>query len=187
MKLIFDLFPLIVFFGVFKLHGIFLATMSAIVATFLQVGIFWIKNRRFEMMHIMTLVIISIFGGLTLIFRDDTFIKWKPTVINWLFSGVIFGMLLLAKKSALEFVMGKQISLPQSVWKKLNLAWALFFLFLGGLNLYIAFYHNLDATPEIRTEFWVNFKVFWMFGLTMVFAIAQMIFLSKHIEIHEKK
>lgn len=181
MKMLFDLFPLIVFFGAFKFYDIFIATAAAIVATFIQVGIFWIKNRRFETMHLMTLVIISVFGGLTIFLQDDVFIKWKPSIVNWLFSAIIFGMLVFAKKSALEFVMGKQISLPGPVWTKLNIAWALFFLALGALNLYIAFYYNIDASEETRTEFWVNFKVFWMFGLTIIFAIAQMVFLSKHI------
>ena len=185
MKMLFDLFPLIVFFGAFKFYDIFIATAAAIIATFIQVGIFWIKHRRFETIHLMTLVIISVFGGLTIFLQDDVFIKWKPTIVNWLFSGIIFGMLLFAKKSALEFVMGKQLSLPNPVWEKLNIAWALFFLALGAINLYVAFYYNIDATEEVRTETWVNFKVFWMFGLTLVFAIGQMVFLSKHITLNE--
>ena len=185
MKLLFDMFPLIVFFGAFKFYDIFTATAAAIIATFIQVGIFWVKNRRFETTHILTLVIISVFGGLTILLKDDIFIKWKPTIVNWLFSGVIIGMLLFAKNSALEFVMGKQIALPSPVWRTLNWAWALFFLVLGGLNLYIAFYYKPEAPPEIRTETWVNFKVFWMFGLTMAFAILQMFYLSKHVELKD--
>ena len=187
MKLLFDLFPLIIFFGAFKFYDIFVATAAAIIATFIQVGSFWLKHRRFETIHIMTLVIISIFGGLTIILQDDIFIKWKPTIVNWLFSGVIIGMLLFAKKSALEFVMGKQISLPQPVWRTLNWAWALFFMLLGALNLYVAFYYKLDAAPEVRTETWVNFKVFWLFGLTMVFAVLQMFYLSRHIDMNEEQ
>ena len=185
MKLLFDLFPLLIFFGAFKFYDIYTATAAAILATFIQIGAFWIKNRRFELMHVVTLVVITVFGGLTILLKDDIYIKWKPTVVNWLFSGVIVGMLAFTKKSALEYVMGKQISLPGEVWKNLNWAWAIFFLGLGALNLYVAFYYNSDADPDIRTQTWVNFKVFGMLGLTMTFAIGQMFFLSKHIEMNE--
>ncbi len=186
MKLLFDLFPLLIFFGAFKFYDIFIATAAAIIATFIQVSIFWTKHRRVETIHIITLVIITLLGGLTILLKDDMFIKWKPTIVNWLFSAVIVGMLLFARKSALEFVMGKQIDLPGAVWRKLNWAWAIFFLALGALNLYVAFYYNIDADPETRTAAWVHFKVFWLFGLTLVFVIAQMFFLSKHIHPTEK-
>ncbi len=187
MKLLFDLFPLIIFFGAFKLYGIYVATAAAIVATFIQVGIFWSKHKKFETMHLVTLVIISVFGGLTILLKDDVFIKWKPTIVNWLFSGIIIGMLTFARKSALEFVMGKQIDLPKPVWRSLNWAWAIFFLLLGALNLYIAFYYKLELSAEARTDIWVNFKVFWMFGLTMAFAVIQMFYLAKHIEMKEEE
>lgn len=186
MKILFDLFPLLIFFGAFKFYDIFIATAAAIIATFIQVGIFWTKHRRFETIHIITLIIITLFGGLTILLKDDIFIKWKPTIVNWLFSGVIVSMLLFSRKSALEFVMGKQINLPGPVWRRLNWAWALFFLALGGLNLYVAFYYNASATPEVRTAAWVNFKVFWLFGLTLAFAIAQMFFISKHLQLTEE-
>ncbi len=186
MKLLFDLFPLLVFFGAFKLYDIYTATALAIVATFIQIGVFWFKNRRFEIAHIVTLVVITLFGGLTILLKDDVFIKWKPTVVNWLFAGVIISMLVFAKKSALEYVMGKQISLPDHVWRGLNWAWAVFFIALGALNLYVAFYYDLSADPETRTATWVNFKVFGLLGLTLVFAIGQMVFISKHIEMKEE-
>ncbi len=185
MKLLFDLFPLLIFFGAFKFYDIYLATAAAIIATFIQVTVFWLKNRRFESIHIITLVIITFFGGLTILLRDDVFIKWKPTVVNWLFSGVIVGMLFFTKKSALEYVMGKQIALPNAIWRNLNWAWAGFFLLLGLLNLYVAFYYNLDADSAVRTATWVNFKVFGLLGLTLIFAVGQMLFLSKHIELKD--
>jgi intracellular septation protein len=186
MKLLFDLFPLLIFFGTFKVYGIYVATAAAIVATFIQIAAFWMKNRRFEVMHLVTLVVITIFGGLTILLKDDIFIKWKPTAVNWLFSGVIIGMLYFAKKSALEFVMGKQIELPAPVWRSLNWAWAIFFVLLGAINLYVAFYYNLDADEATRTDTWVNFKVFVLLGLTLVFAIGQMFFISKHIKMVEE-
>ena len=181
MKILFDLFPLLIFFGAFKFYDIFIATAAAIIATFIQVGIFWRKRRRFETIHIVTLIVITLLGGLTILLQDDLFIKWKPTIVNWLFCAVIVGMLLFSRKSALEFVMGKQISLPAAIWRKLNWAWAIFFLVLGALNLYVAFYYNADASPEVRTATWVNFKVFWLFGLTLAFVVAQMFFIGKHL------
>lgn len=185
MKILFDLFPLLIFFGAFKFYDIYVATGAAIIATFIQVAVFWLKNRRFESMHIMTLVIVTLFGGLTILLKDDLFIKWKPTVVNWIFCGVIVGMLLFAKKTALEYVMGKQIALSATAWKNLNRAWALFFLAMGCLNLYVAFYYNSDADAAIRTATWVNFKVFGLLGLTLIFIIGQVFFLSKHIKTNE--
>ncbi|NKB77674.1 MAG: septation protein A [Gammaproteobacteria bacterium] len=182
MKLLFDLFPLLIFFGAFKMYDIYTATAAAIIATFVQVGVFWFKHRRFETMHLVTLVIISVFGGLTIFFQDDAFIKWKPSIVNWVFSIVIFVML-FTKKTALEYVMGGQLTLPKSIWQKLNLSWAIFFLVLGLINVYVAFYYNLDADAETRTQTWVNFKVFGLMGITLAFTIAQMFFLSKHIDV----
>ncbi len=181
MKLLFDLFPLLVFFGAFKMYDIYTATAAAIIATFIQVGVFWFKHRRFESMHLITLVIISVFGGLTIFLQDDAFIKWKPTIVNWAFSIVIFAML-FTRKTALEYVMGSQLTLPKSIWQKLNLSWSIFFLVLGLINLYVAFYYNLDADQEVRTQTWVNFKVFGLMGLTLAFTVIQMLFLARHID-----
>lgn len=187
MKLFFDLLPLLIFFVAFKFYGIYIATIGAILASIIQVSVFWFKNRRFETMHLITLAIISVFGGLTVVLQNDVFIKWKPSIIDWSFAVVIFGSMLFAKKSALEYVLGGQISLPAPVWRKLNIAWALFFIFLGFLNLYVAFFYNLDADHETRTEFWVNFKVFGMTGLTILFLIFQIPFLAKYFAISEQR
>ncbi len=181
MKLLIDFFPLLVFFVAFKLFDIYVATAAAIVATIIQISVFWLKYRRFETVHLITLVIISIFGGLTIFLQDDVFIKWKPTIVNWTFFAVIMTMQ-FTKKSALEYVIGNQISLPTKVWRNLNLAWALFFLLLGSLNVYVAFFHNLAADPQTRTEFWVNFRVFWLFGLTVVFSIGQFFYLYRYLK-----
>ncbi len=185
MKLLYDLFPLLIFFAAFKFYDIYVATAVAILATFVQVGAFWFKNRRFESMHLMTLVVITVFGGLTILLHDDVFIKWKPTIVNWVFALAI-AVMMFTRKTALEYIMGSQISLPRPVWHKLNLAWAVFFLFLGLLNLYVAFYYNPGADDATRTETWVNFKVFGLLSLTLLFVVAQAFFLSKHIDMKEK-
>ncbi len=182
MKLLFDLFPLLVFFAAFKLYDIYVATAAAILATLIQVAIFWLRHRRFETMHLVTLAILCLFGGMTIVFQNDAFIKWKPSIINWIFSLIIFGMLVFARKSALEYVMGGQLTLPPPVWRQVNIAWGLFFLFIGALNLYIAFYYNPGASAEARLETWVNFKVFGLLGLTLVFSVLQMLFIFKHIK-----
>ena len=181
MKLLFDLMPLLIFFAAFKFYDIYTATAAAILATFVQVGLFWARHRRFETMHLVTLGVLSVFGGLTIVLQDDAFIKWKPSVVNWAFAAAIFGTLLFGKKSALEHIMGRQISLPGPVWLKLNIAWSVFFGLMGLLNLYVAFYHNLAADEETRTQTWVNFKVFGLTGLTLGFVVLQMFFLSRHL------
>jgi len=181
MKALFDFFPLLLFFAAFKLFDIYAATAIAIAATFLQVGFIWFKYRRFEPTHIITLVVISFFGGLTLIFHNDTFIMWKPSVVNWAFSIIVIGSVIL-KRPVMKILMGKQLTLPDPVWTRLSIAWGLFFLLMGLLNMYVAFYYQPDASDELRRETWVNFKVFWMLGLTLVFSVLQMLFIAKYID-----
>ena len=181
MKLLFDLLPLLVFFAAFKFFDIYTATAAAILATFVQVGLFWARHRRFETMHLVTLVLLSVFGGLTIALQDDVFIKWKPSIVNWMFTVAIAGTLMFGKKSALEHIMGRKFSLSAPAWRKLNVMWAAFFLLLGLLNWYVAFHYNPASDEATRTETWVNFKVFGMTGLTFVFVVLQMFFLAKHV------
>jgi len=174
MKFLFDLFPIILFFIAYKTHGIFVATAVAIAASFLQVGFYWLKHRKVENTHLITLVLIAVFGGLTLALQDETFIKWKPSVINWLFGIVFFGSQYIGKKTIVERMMGANISLPSFVWPKLNMAWAVFFIALGFANLYVMSYYDTDT--------WVNFKLFGMMGLTLTFLLAQGIYLTRYLQ-----
>ena len=187
MKLLFDFFPLILFFGTYKLYGIYVATSVAIIASLGQVIWFWFRHRRFETTHLITLFVILIFGGLTLIFRDDIFIKWKPTIVNWLFAVIVLGSQFLGKRTVLERLLGQQMTLPAPIWKKVNLSWGLFFLVSGTLNLYIAFFFRTHLDDQIRTDFWVNFKVFGLLGLTLAFSIIQMLLISRHIVTEDNK
>jgi len=182
MKLLYDFFPLLVFFGVFKLYGIYAATAAAIAASVIQVALFWNKNRRLEPVHLITLAAILVFGGLTLVLHDDVFIKWKPTIVNWVFAILMLGTQFIAGKPAIRLVLGKQLQLPDRVWHRLNLSWALFFTIAGALNLYVAFWYGADLDPATRQEIWVNFKVFGLFGLTLLFAVAQALFLARYME-----
>jgi intracellular septation protein len=181
MKALFDFFPLLLFFAAFKLYDIYTATAIAIAATFLQVAFVWFKYRRFEATHIVTLIVISFFGGLTLFFHNDAFIMWKPSVVNWIFSVIVLGSVLI-NRSVIKALMGKQLELPDHIWTRLSIAWGVFFLLMGLLNMYVAFYYQPELAAEVRRETWVNFKVFWMLGLTLVFSVVQMLFIAKYID-----
>jgi len=203
MKLLFDFFPIILFFvSYYQAHFLIentfigqlvdpakpdfinatiLATAVAIIASFVQVAIHWFKTHRFERMHIFSLVLISVLGGITIFLGNPAFIQWKPTILNWLFAVVFFGSMFVGEKSIIERMMGEHIALPKPVWKTLNLSWVAFFFISGAANLYVAFYYNLDATPEARMDAWVNFKLFGLMGLTIAFVILQSIYLSRHI------
>lgn len=182
MKFLYDLFPLLLFFAAFKLHDIYVATAVAIVASFLQVGLFWLKHRRFETMHLVTLAVIAVFGGLTLALHDDTFIKWKPTLVYGILAALVLASQWFGKKTVIERMMSAQIALPATVWRRLNLSWGLFFVVLGAANIYVAFYYGLDLDPEVRRGIWVNFKVFGLLGLTLLFTVIQAFFMAKHIQ-----
>jgi intracellular septation protein len=177
MKFLFDLFPIILFFIAYKMYDIYVATAVAIAAAFVQTGLFWLKNRRFEKMHVITLGILVLFGGLTLALRDPVFIKWKPTVVNWLFAVVFMGGRLFSKTTLIERMMGHAITVPAPVWGRLNWAWILFFIFIGFVNLYVAFNYS--------EETWVNFKLFGMMGLTLVFVFGQAFYLGRYMETTE--
>ncbi|MGH8629889.1 MAG: septation protein A [Burkholderiales bacterium] len=179
MKFFFDIFPVIVFFVAFKIYGIYVATAVAIAATFAQVGWSWTRYRKVDNMLWVSLGIIVVFGGATLLLRDETFIKWKPTVLYWLFAGVLLFSELLLHKNLIRAMMGRQMTLPDSVWKKVNLSWIGFFLAMGALNLYVAF--------SFPTEVWVDFKLFGGIGLLLLFAFAQALMLSRYIEQEDKR
>ena len=174
MKFLFDLFPVILFFVAFKFADIYVATGVAIAATFAQIGWLKMRGRKVEPMMWVTLAIIVVFGGATLLLQNETFIKWKPTVLYWLFAVVLAGAPLVAGKNLIRSVMGAQMQLPEPVWMKLNWSWAGFFAFMGAANLYVAY--------EYSTDTWVNFKLFGGMGLMLVFVIIQAIYLSRHIQ-----
>lgn len=181
MKFFYDLLPLLLFFTAFKLYGIYPATAVAIAASFLQVGVHYLRHRKFETMHLVTLGVITVFGGLTLLLQDDTFIKWKPTIVYWVLGGAVLASQWIGKKPFIERLLSTQLEAPRHIWLQQNLIWGLFFLALGVLNLYVAFYYGLELDTEVRQEIWVNFKVFGLTGLTLLFVVVQAFVLSRHM------
>jgi intracellular septation protein len=174
MKVLFDLFPVILFFVAYKLFGIYAATGVAIVATFAQIGWLKLRGKRIEPMLWISLAIIVVFGGATLLLRDDTFIKWKPTVLYWLFAAILLGSQWLSGKNLMRSLMGTQLKLPDAIWNKVNLSWSIFFVVAGAINLYVAF--------NFATDTWVNFKLFGLMGLMIVFVVVQGLFLAKYVQ-----
>jgi intracellular septation protein len=174
MKLLFDLFPLVLFFVAYKAYGIFAATAVAIVASIAQIGWLRLRGRKVEPMQWASLVIIVVFGGMTLLFQDETFIKWKPTVLYGLFAVALLVTHPLTGRNPMRVLMGGQVSLPAEVWRRLTWAWAAFFVAMAGLNLFVAYTFSLDV--------WVDFKLFGTLALTLVFVVAQAFWISRHAQ-----
>lgn len=179
MKFLFDLFPVILFFVAFKFGGIYVATSVAIAATFIQIAWVWFRHRKVDTMLWISLAIITVFGGMTLLLHDETFIKWKPTVLYWSFAVALAVGTLVMKKNLIRTLLAEQMELPEVIWTRLNWSWFGFFVFMGFANLAVAFAFGFS------TDVWVNFKLFGGMGLMFVFVIIQGLLLSKYIE--EKK
>jgi intracellular septation protein len=199
MKLLFDLFPVILFFATFKYYGsnpegaaalvgsllgsavldvkqapILLATIVVIVATMAQIAWVHFRHGKVDKMLWVSLVLVTVFGSMTLIFQDETFIKWKPTILYWVFAGTMAFSALVLKKNPIKAMLGEQMTLPEPVWGKVNLSWIAFFLFMGALNLVVAF--------NFSTDIWVDFKLFGGMGLLLLFVLGQGLMLSKYVE-----
>lgn len=174
MKLLFDLFPIILFFIAYKVVDIYVATAVAIAASILQIGWLLLRGRRVESMQWVSLAIIVLFGGLTLLLQDETFIKWKPTVLYGLFAAVLAGARLAFGKNLIRSAMQAQIALPDLVWTRLTWLWSGFFAVLAVLNLYVAY--------QFSTDTWVNFKLFGTTGLTLAFVLGQAFYIGRHAQ-----
>jgi len=174
MKMLFDFFPVLLFFIAYKLYDIYVATAVLIAASAIQTFAHRIFTGKFEKAHVITLILVALFGGATLFLHNEEFIKWKPSVINWLFGIVFIGSQFIGKQTIIERMMGANIKLPALIWTRLNLAWATFFISLGFLNLYVAFSFDTDT--------WVNFKLFGLIGCTIVFIIAQSFYLMRYMQ-----
>lgn len=198
MKILFDLLPVILFFAAYKVAGandaasldfatrwlgdgisasqapILIATAVAIVATVGQIAWVWFRHRKVDRMMWVSLGLIVVLGGATLVFHNPDFIKWKPTALYWLFAATLIGSAALLKRNLIRAMLQQQIRLPEAIWSRLNVAWSVFFVIMGALNLYVAYSFSEDT--------WVNFKLFGGLGLMLLFVLGQGYYLSRHIE-----
>jgi intracellular septation protein len=173
MKLLFDFLPGLFFLVALFLFDIYTATAVVMIAMTLQVAGLLVLRRKVSGMQWMTLGVILLFGGATLVLRDPTFIKWKPTILNWMFAGVLLASPLWGK-NFIRVLMEEHFKLPDRLWGRLNIAWAVFLALVGGLNLFVAYNFSERA--------WGSFKVFGITGLFFAFSLAQAFYLARHDE-----
>ncbi|MBC3884878.1 septation protein A [Undibacterium griseum] len=203
MKFLFDVFPVILFFVTFKwgeshpqaaqsytaeylssfisggissaeIAPILLATAVTLAASIIQITSLLIRRKKIDAMLWISFIIIMVFGGATIYFHSETFIKWKPTVLYWCYAGAFFLAQFIFKKNLIQTAMGSQITLPDIIWSRLSLAWIAFFVTMGLVNLFVAF--------QFSTSVWANFKLISMIAIMPAFIIVQSLFLSKYIE-----
>jgi len=174
MKLLIDFFPILLFFGAFKIWGIFVATTVAIVATLIQLAWMRYSTGRTEPMQWLSLGVIVVFGGATLIAQDETFIKWKPSVLYWAMGGALLVGQVFFRRNWLQSLMKSQMALPDHAWRLMLWSWCGFFAVMGVLNLWVAY--------EFDTDTWVNFKLFGGMGLMLVFVLAQAMYLGRFMD-----
>jgi len=174
MQFLVDLLPVIAFFVAYKLADIYVATGVLIVGVLLQTLASWMRHRKVSPMLLTSAALVLVFGGLTLLIHDATFIMWKPSIVNWLFAAAFLVSQYLRGPTIVQRMMGENIVLDPASWRRLNLMWVGFFLFAGALNLYVAYSYD-EAT-------WVNFKLFGLMGLTLAFALAQGVWIARKAE-----
>jgi intracellular septation protein len=209
MKFLFDLFPIALFFAIFRwgehnpdsAHGvvqhylgglisggnvtasqspIILATVVGILATVLQIGYLLARRKKVDGMLWVSAAVIVVMGGATIYLHDDTFIKWKPTILYWAFAAILLFYQTVMGKNLMKSVMGEAMKLPEAIWGKVLWAWVAFLLALGALNLLVAF-----VIFKGDTSAWVNFKVFGATGIFFLFIVAMGVLLSKHMQEEE--
>jgi intracellular septation protein len=170
MQLLFDVFPVIVFFVVYRFYGIYAATVAIIVTMAGQIAYQWLRHRKVNRMFLVSGILVAVFGGITLVLRNPIFVQWKPTIVNWLFAAVFLGSQFIGQSTLIQRVMGHAIELPAPFWRQLNLMWVVAFFALGAVNLYVV-YHFSEKT-------WVDFKLFGMTGLLLLVAVSQAVWIS---------
>ena len=173
MRFLIDFFPIALFVAAYKLHDIYMATGVLMAATIVQTGIIYAVDRKLQTLHKVTLVLVLVFGALTLLLHDERFIKWKPTVLYASMAVVLAAALWIWKKNFLQVLLGSQLKLPDAVWSRLTVAWVLYFLFMAGINAWVAAYFS--------TEDWVNFKL-WGYIFPVVFIVGQGLYIARFLK-----
>ncbi len=170
MQILVDFLPIVVFFGTYKLAGMFAATAALMVAMAIQIAVQWFRQGSVNKMLLISGALVGVFGGITLLLRDPIFIQWKPTIVNWLFAAAFLGSRFIGASTLTERMMGQAVELDAAMWRQMNLMWVGNFSFLGAANLYVVY--NFDEAT------WVNFKLFGMFGLTLLMALGQVLWIA---------
>jgi len=178
LKFFFELFPVLLFFAVFKFKGIYYATAAAIAVSAVQIAVTLLRRRKVEPVMWIGLAVLSVFGGFTLLLHNELFIKWKPTILYWIFACVIAGARVFFNKNVMRAMLSSRLTLPGRIWDRLAAGWAAFFAFLGALNLLIAY--------RFSTAAWVNFKLFGIMGCMLVFVIVQGVMLAPYVDKQEQ-
>ena len=173
-----NFFPILLFFGAFKLYDIYVGTAVLMAATLIQMGLIYTIDRKLQVMHKVTLTLVLLFGTLTLVLHDDRFIKWKPTV---LYAAMGIGLAIavwVLKKNFLKMLLGSQMTLPDAVWLRLNVVWVVYCAFMSLINGYVAAYYSTDA--------WVNFKL-WGYAFPLIFIVGQGFYIARYLSSDEPK
>jgi intracellular septation protein len=177
LNLFYDFLVVLLFFVAFKLYGIYVATMVGIVGSVLQVILTRIFRKKYDKKQLLVMAIFLLFGGMTLYFHNPIFVKWKPTIVFWIFGFAFLISQFIGKQPLMQrmmqHVLDEKTSVPKTVWRQLNLAWSLFFLILGTVNIFIAYHFTTDT--------WVNFKLYGVFSAMLLFGFAQAFFLARYI------
>jgi intracellular septation protein len=181
MQLLFDFLPIIVFFAVYQIYGalvsvddaMFAATIAIMVVMTTQIAIQWLRTRTVNRIMLVSGVLVLVFGGITLALRDPRFMQWKVTTLNWLLAIGFLVSHFFGKQTLVEKFLGEAIALPEMVWRRLNLLWVANFALIGAINLYVAY--------NFSQETWVNFKFYGLLGLTLLMALIQGLYISRHV------
>ena len=189
MKFLFDLLPLLLFFAALRVADIYVATATSIVATVAQVGTLALLKKRIDPMLWVSLAIVVVFGGATLLLRERAYIMWKPSVLYWLFALILGVAQAFLGRNLVKAMLAQHLQVPEPVWRRVNWAWVLFFTLMGFANYYFAFVYApahcaAIADPELRDKCvdttWATFKVFGATGLLVVFVLGQAFYLARH-------
>ena len=178
MKILIDFFPILLFFGAFKVYDIYIGTAVLMSATVVQMALIYAIDRKLQVMHKITLVLILLFGTLTLALHDDRFIKWKPTVLYAAMAIALAVAIWILRKNFLKLLLGSQLELPDAVWSRLNIVWVVYCVFMSLSNAYVAAYFS--------TEAWVNFKL-WGYVFPLVFIVGQGFYIAPYLKSDEPK
>lgn len=176
VKLVCEFLFLAIFFAVFKVYGIYPAIASAIALYGAQLGFMYFKNKRVEKMQLVTFLSVLILGGASLLFQNELFFKWKPSVVYWALAVAIIVAQFIRHKPSIEALLAQSLQLPARIWYRLDYVWASFFVILGFMNLFVAYQYS--------TDIWVYFKLFGTIGAFVVFIVFQMVWLSRYAKSH---